>query len=110
MRKLNVILLALLTLSALGLVASQYHSRRLFTAIDRAETLQAQISTRWEQLQAHQTELSRASLIDRIARDQLGLTERLPRRTMYILMDHETRMQAVEATQRWKSAQLLERP
>ncbi len=106
MRRLNVILLLLLTVSALGLVTSQYHSRRLFTAIDRAETRQGQIKSRWDHLQVEQTELTKASLIDQIARERLGLSERLPQRTMYMLMDSETRSQASEAALRWKSVQL----
>ena len=106
MRKLNIMLIALLTLSALGLVASQYNSRRLFTAIDRAETRQGQIKSRWDHLQIEQTELTKASLIDQIARERLGMSERLPQRTMYMLMDPETRGQASDAALRWKSAQL----
>ncbi len=106
MRRLNLLLIVLLTLSALGLVTSQYHARRLFTAIDQAETREAKIKARWDQLTAEQSDLAKASLIDKKAREKLGLVERLPQRTMYLLMDAETRSQASEATLRWKSVRL----
>ena len=103
MRRLNALLLVIVTLSALALVTTQYQARRLFTEIDRAQSDEAKIRARWDQLQVEQTELAKASLIDDQARKRLGLTERLPQRTMHLMMDTETRSQAVEATQRWKS-------
>ncbi|MGH1358683.1 MAG: cell division protein FtsL [Burkholderiaceae bacterium] len=106
MRRLNVLLIALLTLSALGLVTSQYHARRLFTAIDDAESREARIKARWDHLLVEQTELAKASLIVKKARSKLNLTERQPHRTMYLLMDAETRNQASDATLRWKSVRL----
>lgn len=111
MRRLNTLLLIVVTLSALALVTSQYHARRLFTEIDRAQDNEAQIKARWDQLQVEQTELAKASLINEQARKRLGLTDRLPQRTMHLMMDTETRNQANEATLRWKSvrAELGER-
>lgn len=106
MRRLNIILTLLLTFSALGLVTSQYQARRLFTQIDKSQTDEANIKTRWDHLLVEQTELAKASLITERARTKLNLIDRRPDRTLYLLMDAETRGQANDAALRWKSVRI----
>jgi cell division protein FtsL len=48
--RLNVLLTVLLLISALSLVNAQYHSRRLFIELERAQTQARQLDIEWAQL------------------------------------------------------------
>lgn len=104
MRRLNVLLAALLVLCALGLVTSQQQARMLFNQLERELARQDELENRWDELQIHQTGLAKASLIDRKAREQLGLAVRQPRRTMHLMLDEDTRLAAHDAILRWRAA------
>ena len=72
--KLNVILLAALLLSALLLVKTTFESRQLFAAIDSARAEQAQLDAEYKRLDAEAREQSTNTRVERVARDQLGMT------------------------------------
>lgn len=101
-RRINIVLLVALVASSLVVVALNQRSRMLYFQQDVANTEATQLDNRYDEMLVTQTELAKASLIDPRAREQLGLVERLPQRTMHILLDAETRQQAVEATLRWQ--------
>ncbi|MDP2742076.1 MAG: cell division protein FtsL, partial [Hydrogenophaga sp.] len=50
MIRLNLVLLAAVLVSAFYLVHTQYESRRLYTALDRAQSQSRQLNVEYEQL------------------------------------------------------------
>jgi cell division protein FtsL len=72
--KLNLILLVALLLSALLLVKTTFESRQLFAAIDSARAEQAQLDAEYKRLDAEAREQSTNTRVERVARDQLGMT------------------------------------
>ncbi|MEZ5739656.1 MAG: cell division protein FtsL [Burkholderiaceae bacterium] len=106
MRRLSVLLSALLVLCALGLVASQHRARMLFVKMERANALAQKLDSHRDELEIQQTQLAKASLIDDKARNLLKMRERIPQRTMHLLMDEETLNAAHEASVRWRAAAL----
>lgn len=106
MRRLNILLSAILVTCALGLVTSQQRARMLFNDLERASARQDELENRWDELQIRQTELAKASLVDSKAREQLKLGAREPRRTMHLMLDDDTRLAAKEAILRWRAAAL----
>lgn len=84
MSKLNVILLVLVVVSALGVVRMQYEARRSFTALDveRQRTQQLQLDE--DRLQVEVRTLSVPERIESLARDTLGMLPVTPARTDYV--------------------------
>ncbi len=101
-RRLNIVLLLTLVASSLAVVSLNQYSRTLYYQQDAADNEALQLDSRYDEMLVAQTELGKASLIDVRARKQLKLVERLPRRTLHLLLDAETRSQAQEATLRWQ--------
>lgn len=106
MRNLNIVLAVLLVLCALGLVTSQHRARMLFNELEKEAARQDVLENRWDELQIELTGLAKASLIDRKAREQLGLNSRSPQRVMHLMLDDDTRGAARDATLRWRAAVL----
>jgi cell division protein FtsL len=82
--RLNFLLTALLVLSALSLVNAQYHSRRLFIELERAQALGRQLDIEWAQLQLDQSTLGKHARIEASARRELGMVALTPGRTQYL--------------------------
>lgn len=71
MARLNVILLVIALICALGVVAAQHKARKLFQELEREQERMAQLQVEWDQLQAEQGMLSAHGRIERIARERL---------------------------------------
>lgn len=84
MGRLNLIVAALLMLSAISLVTSRYHSRQLFVELGRDQAQARDLETNWRRLQLDRAELARNARVDAIARDGLKMISIVPDRTLYI--------------------------
>ena len=82
--RFNLLLVALLVLSALSLVNAQYHSRRLFIELERAQAQSRQLDIEWAQLQLDQSTLGKHARIEANARRDLGMVTLTPARTQYL--------------------------
>ncbi len=74
MSRLQIVLIALVVLSALGVVSSQHESRKLVTAYERERERMAQLDVEWGQLQLEQSTLANHSRVERIARERLHMS------------------------------------
>jgi cell division protein FtsL len=82
--RLNVLLTVLLLISALSLVNAQYHSRRLFIELERAQTQARQLDIEWAQLQLDQSTLGKHARIEANARRDLKMEPLTAARTQYL--------------------------
>ncbi len=73
-----------LVVCSLLLVNSQYHARRLFIEIERAQVRKEKLEAEWDQLQYEQSALADHSRIDRIARSTLAMSPPGAARTQYL--------------------------
>ena len=76
MARLSLILLALLTACALGLVTSQHQARKLFIELEQEQERARQLEVEYGQLQLESSTWGMHARIERIARQ--GLRMRLP--------------------------------
>ena len=76
MTRLSLILLAVLTFSALGLVTAQHKARKLFVELEREQEHSRQLDVEYGQLQLESSTWSMHTRIERIARQSLRM--RLP--------------------------------
>jgi len=73
MARLNVLLLAILTLCALGLITSQHKARKLVSAHERELARARQIDVEWGQLQLEQSTWGMHRRIEQLARERLRM-------------------------------------
>ena len=73
MARINLILLALLTACALGLVTSQHKARKLFGELERGQEQAKQLDVEWGQLQLEQSTWAMHARVEKIARDRLHM-------------------------------------
>ena len=73
MTRANVLLLALLLLSALLLVRTSYDSRRLFTEIDRARSQERTLEAEFQRLDADRRVQATHLRVERVAREKLQM-------------------------------------
>lgn len=76
MAKLNLLLLLVLVVCALGLVTSQHKARKLFTELERAQTRARDLDVEYGQLQLEASTWALHTRIERVATGTLGM--RLP--------------------------------
>ncbi len=76
--------LALLILSALSLVNSQYQARRLFMELERTHMRQRENEIEWAQLQLDLSLLAKHARIDSMAKSTLHMQPPAPGRTLYL--------------------------
>ena len=74
MARINLLLLALLTACALGLVTSQDKTRNLFAELDREHELARQLDVEWGQLQLEQSTWAMHARVEKIARERLHMS------------------------------------
>lgn len=67
MTRLNIVLLLLVIFSAVGVVASQHQSRKLFVELQQYQDMQKQYEIEWGQLQLEQSTWAMHSRIEQIA-------------------------------------------
>jgi cell division protein FtsL len=90
MTRLNLVLLAAVMASALYLVHTQYESRRLFTALDRAVAEAHRLETESERLQVEKRAQATPSRVQRIAQGQLQMRAATPAITQYVTLPPPT--------------------
>jgi cell division protein FtsL len=76
MTRLNLVLLALVVLSSLGLIASQHQARRLYNELQVEQASAKRFEEEMGRLQTEQSYWSTPTRIEKVAREQLGM--RLP--------------------------------
>ena len=84
MIRLNLGLSAAIVASAWVVVHTQYESRRLFIAVDRATAAATDLELEWESLRAQHRIESAPARIQRIAREQLQMRAPDPATTLYL--------------------------
>jgi len=72
--RINLILLALLTACALGLVTSQHKARKLFSELEREQERAKQLEVEWGQLQLEQSTWAMHARVEKIARERLRMS------------------------------------
>lgn len=80
MARLNLLLLVLLTVCALGLVTSQHKARKLFAELERQEARTKALDVEWGQLELETRTWALPSRIDKLARERLDMRAPDPRR------------------------------
>ncbi|KAG1381668.1 hypothetical protein G6F59_017894 [Rhizopus arrhizus] len=84
MGRVNLIIAALLMLSAISLVTSRYQSRQLFVELGRDQAPERALETNWRRLPLDRAALARHARGDVIARDGLKMIPLVPDRTLYL--------------------------
>ena len=82
--RVNVVLVAVLTIAALLLVTSQQRARRLSTELERAQGQMRELDVRYSQLQLDVAQLTKASRFDGLVRKDLKMINLSPERTLYL--------------------------
>lgn len=102
MIRLNLMLLAAVLVSAFYLVHTQYESRRLYTAIDRANAQARQLAADHEQLQVQKGAQATPARVQQLAARRLQMRPVNPGITEYVVLhgsSKATRMGGQEAGQ-----------
>ena len=95
MTRLNIVLLIAVIVSGLYLVHVQYESRRLFTALDRANAEAHRLEVEYDRLQVERRGQATPSRVESIAKAQLQMRMPTPAITDYVV---EGQTGAVPAT------------
>jgi cell division protein FtsL len=82
--KLNLLLLLVLVVCALGLVTSQHKSRKLFSELEREQERSRALDVEFGQLQLESSTWGLHSRIERIAGTALGMRAPDPRRVRMV--------------------------
>jgi cell division protein FtsL len=73
MVRLNLLLLAALSLCALALVTSQHQARKLYVDLQKEQEIAKQLQVEWDQLQLEQSTWATHGRVERVAHDELGM-------------------------------------
>ena len=73
MTRLSIILLAVLTFGALGLVTSQHKARKLFVELEREQERSRQLDVEYGQLQLESSTWAMHARVEKIARQSLRM-------------------------------------
>ena len=84
MTRLNVILLVALVLSSIYLVRVSYEQRRLFAALDKAQSEARQLEIEHERLTADKQSQGTSLRVERVARERLAMRSATPAVTQYV--------------------------
>ncbi len=84
MAKLNLLLLLVLVVCALGLVTSQHKSRELFSELEREQERSRALEVEYGRLQLESSTWGLHSRVERIAAGALGMRAPDPRRVKII--------------------------
>jgi cell division protein FtsL len=82
--KLNLLLLLVLIVCALGLVTSQHESRKLFTGLEREQERARALEIEFGQLQLESSTWGLHSRVEKIATGTLGMRAPDPRRVRMV--------------------------
>ena len=72
---LHLLLSVLVVLSALAVVRVKFQNRELVTQMDQLRAEHERINMEWSQLQLEEATLASHTRVEKIAREQLGMTE-----------------------------------
>lgn len=84
MTRVNLLLLLAVVLGALLLVRTQYESRRLFTALDRAQGEARRLEIENEKLRLERRAQATPLRVEKLAREQLQMRNASPAITQYV--------------------------
>ena len=84
MTRINLLLLLALVISSVYLVRVSYESRRLFAALDKAQSEARQLDIEHERLKADKQSQATPLRVERVARDRLGMRSATPAVTQYV--------------------------
>ena len=84
MTRLNIVLLLALVGLALLLVHTQYESRRLFSALDRAQNEARRLDAEQQRLQVERRAQATPLRVEKLAREQLQMRNATPAITQYV--------------------------
>lgn len=84
MTRINLLLLVALVISSVYLVRVSYESRRLFAALDRAQSEARQLDIEHERLKAEKQSQATPLRVERVARDRLAMRNATPAVTQYV--------------------------
>ena len=84
MTRLNLVLLLGVLLSALYLVNVQYESRRLYSALDRAQTESRKLAAENERLQVDKRAQATSARVESLAKSRLQMRAANPAITSYV--------------------------
>jgi cell division protein FtsL len=73
MVRVNLLLLALIVLSALGLITSQHQARKLYSELQVEQAAAKRFEEEIARLQVEQSTWSTPSRIEKVARERLGM-------------------------------------
>ena len=82
--RLNLLLAFSLIVCALFLINSQYQARRLFIALERAQSLSKLYELQWTQLKLDQSTFGKHARIEAAASKELNMLAVTPERTQYL--------------------------
>lgn len=91
MAKLNLLLLLVLVVCALGLVNSQHKARKLFSDLDREQQRERQLDVVYGQLQLEASTWGLHSRVSKIAATTLGMHVPDPRRVIVVTRPAEAK-------------------
>jgi cell division protein FtsL len=75
---MDAFLLVLALASALGVVAAQHQSRKLFSELEREQARAHGLDVEWGQLQLEQSTWAAHARIEKIARERIGMQAPVP--------------------------------
>jgi cell division protein FtsL len=84
MTRLNLVLLLGVLLSALYLVNVQYESRRVYSALDRAQSQALQLQAENERLQVEKRAQATSARVESLAKSKLQMRAATPAVTSYV--------------------------
>ncbi|MEX1166840.1 MAG: cell division protein FtsL [Hydrogenophaga sp.] len=90
MIRLNLALMLVVMVSAFYLVHTQYESRRLYTALDRANAQAHKLNSEHEQLRVLKREQATSARVQGLATKKLGMHAVTPGITQYVTMSSAT--------------------
>lgn len=85
--RINGIITAMLVVCALSLVNAQYHARRLYVELGRAQSQAKLLDVQWAQLQLDQSTLGKHARIELTARRDLKMVPLTPASTQYLTVE-----------------------
>ena len=84
MARINIFLLVVVVICALGAVNSNHRARRLFTELEAEQKRMRDLGVEWGQLQLEQSTWAGHARIEKIAREKLGMRTPLPGQIMLV--------------------------
>jgi len=96
MRRVNAILLVLVIVSALSVITSQHHARKLFSQLEGEQAHAAKLGEEFTQLQLEQGTWATNKRIESVASKSLGM--RLPDPTDTVIVTLDSRAMPAPAT------------